>query len=278
MSPRDDAHRRTPTGAAHGRADTVSPTATSADRRPERPAAGRWRRRRRRRQHLHRGPRRRRTATDNTDTDSVGTSRSSRARPRRSWPRPVRAETTFLLVGAATMIAGGIGFRILPRLVNRNVRSPDPQRPQTRLTVHEGPGDSRIERPGPSACACAARSGPPAGARGVDATGVPSWCASRPRAISTTSSAISAAGVSPAKPALSCCCRRSRLARQTGHRPSLTGPRSWRTPVGRTSCALLLPRGGAAVAFAAPTLREMQRFPLHCASFRAVRRAPHDSV
>ncbi|CAM5384724.1 LPXTG cell wall anchor domain-containing protein OS=Streptomyces alboniger OX=132473 GN=CP975_13450 PE=4 SV=1 [Streptomyces alboniger] len=27
------------------------------------------------------------------------------------------AETTFLLIGAATMIAGGIGFRILPRLV-----------------------------------------------------------------------------------------------------------------------------------------------------------------
>ncbi|MEU7734874.1 LPXTG cell wall anchor domain-containing protein, partial [Streptomyces griseus] len=27
------------------------------------------------------------------------------------------AETTFLVIGAATMIAGGIGFRILPRLV-----------------------------------------------------------------------------------------------------------------------------------------------------------------
>ncbi|MFE7213892.1 hypothetical protein ACFU93_28725, partial [Streptomyces sp. NPDC057611] len=27
------------------------------------------------------------------------------------------AETTFLLVGAATMIAGGIGFRFLPRLM-----------------------------------------------------------------------------------------------------------------------------------------------------------------
>ncbi|MFP1626848.1 LPXTG cell wall anchor domain-containing protein [Streptomyces sp. 5K101] len=27
------------------------------------------------------------------------------------------AETTFLLIGAATMIAGGIGFRMLPRLV-----------------------------------------------------------------------------------------------------------------------------------------------------------------
>ncbi|MEZ3178385.1 LPXTG cell wall anchor domain-containing protein, partial [Streptomyces pimonensis] len=26
------------------------------------------------------------------------------------------AETTFLLIGAATMIAGGIGFRVLPRL------------------------------------------------------------------------------------------------------------------------------------------------------------------
>ena len=29
------------------------------------------------------------------------------------------AETTFLLVGAATMIAGGIGFRMMPRLINR---------------------------------------------------------------------------------------------------------------------------------------------------------------
>ncbi|WP_374705468.1 LPXTG cell wall anchor domain-containing protein [Streptomyces sp. AJS327] len=29
------------------------------------------------------------------------------------------AETTFLLVGAATMIAGGIGFRLMPRLVTR---------------------------------------------------------------------------------------------------------------------------------------------------------------
>ena len=28
------------------------------------------------------------------------------------------AETTFLLIGAATMIAGGIGFRMLPRLMN----------------------------------------------------------------------------------------------------------------------------------------------------------------
>ncbi|MER7056201.1 LPXTG cell wall anchor domain-containing protein, partial [Streptomyces sp. NPDC000351] len=28
------------------------------------------------------------------------------------------AQTTFLLVGAATMIAGGIGFRFLPRLMN----------------------------------------------------------------------------------------------------------------------------------------------------------------
>ena len=28
-------------------------------------------------------------------------------------------ETAFLLVGAATMIAGGIGFRLMPRLVSR---------------------------------------------------------------------------------------------------------------------------------------------------------------
>ncbi len=28
-------------------------------------------------------------------------------------------ETTFLLVGAATMIAGGVGFRLMPRLASR---------------------------------------------------------------------------------------------------------------------------------------------------------------
>ncbi|MEV8566569.1 LPXTG cell wall anchor domain-containing protein [Streptomyces sp. NPDC051322] len=28
-------------------------------------------------------------------------------------------ETTFLILGAATMIAGGIGFRMLPRLAGR---------------------------------------------------------------------------------------------------------------------------------------------------------------
>ena len=27
------------------------------------------------------------------------------------------AQTTFLVIGAATMIAGGVGFRLLPRLV-----------------------------------------------------------------------------------------------------------------------------------------------------------------
>ncbi|GHJ27868.1 hypothetical protein TPA0910_23010 [Streptomyces hygroscopicus subsp. sporocinereus] len=73
------------------------------------------------------------------------------------------------------------------------------------------------------------------------------------------------------------CCRRSLLARQTGQRPSLTGL----AQLAQTSLSyvmrFLLPRGGAAVD-TGPTLREMGWFPFHCASFRPVRRAPHDSV
>ncbi|GAA1298669.1 hypothetical protein GCM10009579_78210 [Streptomyces javensis] len=73
------------------------------------------------------------------------------------------------------------------------------------------------------------------------------------------------------------CWRRSLLARQTGQRPSLTGL----AQLAQTSLSyvmrFLLPRGGAAVD-TGPTLREMGWFPFHCASFRPVRRVPHDSV
>ncbi|MFE9819281.1 LPXTG cell wall anchor domain-containing protein, partial [Streptomyces sp. NPDC005773] len=55
---------------------------------------------------------------DNTDTDSVGNQPAEQGKGKDELAETGAAETTFLLVGAATMIAGGIGFRILPRLVN----------------------------------------------------------------------------------------------------------------------------------------------------------------
>ncbi|MGW1551714.1 LPXTG cell wall anchor domain-containing protein, partial [Streptomyces sp. NPDC002346] len=55
---------------------------------------------------------------DNTDTDSVGNQPVEQGKGKDELAETGAAETTFLLVGAATMIAGGIGFRILPRLVN----------------------------------------------------------------------------------------------------------------------------------------------------------------
>ncbi|GAA3623312.1 hypothetical protein GCM10023079_11470 [Streptomyces chitinivorans] len=54
------------------------------------------------------------------DTDSVGTRPISQEKPKEELAETGAAETTFLLVGAATMIAGGIGFRLMPRMVNRN--------------------------------------------------------------------------------------------------------------------------------------------------------------
>ena len=58
------------------------------------------------------------TCADNTDTDSVGNQPVEQGKGKDELAETGAAETTFLLVGAATMIAGGIGFRILPRLVN----------------------------------------------------------------------------------------------------------------------------------------------------------------
>ncbi|WP_234389275.1 LPXTG cell wall anchor domain-containing protein, partial [Streptomyces sp. CS149] len=55
--------------------------------------------------------------TDNTDTDSVGNKPVEQSKGKEELAETGAAETTFLVIGAATMIAGGIGFRILPRLV-----------------------------------------------------------------------------------------------------------------------------------------------------------------
>ncbi|WP_406450681.1 LPXTG cell wall anchor domain-containing protein [Streptomyces sp. NBC_00876] len=57
-------------------------------------------------------------ADNNTDTDSVGNQPAEQGKGKDELAETGAAETTFLLIGAATMIAGGIGFRILPRLVN----------------------------------------------------------------------------------------------------------------------------------------------------------------
>ncbi|MFE7523210.1 LPXTG cell wall anchor domain-containing protein [Streptomyces halstedii] len=57
---------------------------------------------------------------DNTDTDSVGNQPVEQGKGKDELAETGAAETTFLLVGAATMIAGGIGFRILPRLAGGN--------------------------------------------------------------------------------------------------------------------------------------------------------------
>ncbi|MEU3304770.1 hypothetical protein ABZ729_33905, partial [Streptomyces sp. NPDC006678] len=54
---------------------------------------------------------------DNTDTDAAGSKPVEQGQAKEELAETGAAETTFLLIGAATMIAGGIGFRMLPRLV-----------------------------------------------------------------------------------------------------------------------------------------------------------------
>ncbi|HZG04769.1 MAG TPA: LPXTG cell wall anchor domain-containing protein, partial [Streptomyces sp.] len=56
---------------------------------------------------------------DNTDTDAAGTKPISQEKPKEELAETGAAETTFLLIGAATMIAGGVGFRLMPRLAGR---------------------------------------------------------------------------------------------------------------------------------------------------------------
>ncbi|MGW6461715.1 hypothetical protein ACWF94_38255, partial [Streptomyces sp. NPDC055078] len=57
---------------------------------------------------------------DNTDTNNVGSQPVEQGKAKEELAETGAMETTFLLVGAATMIAGGIGFRMLPRLVGGN--------------------------------------------------------------------------------------------------------------------------------------------------------------
>ncbi|GAA2462462.1 hypothetical protein [Streptomyces macrosporus] len=54
-----------------------------------------------------------------TDTDSVGTKPISQEKPKEELAETGAAETTFLLIGAATMIAGGVAFRLMPRMAGR---------------------------------------------------------------------------------------------------------------------------------------------------------------
>ncbi|MEW2067095.1 LPXTG cell wall anchor domain-containing protein [Streptomyces sp. NPDC007346] len=54
---------------------------------------------------------------DNTGPNSVGNQPVEQSKGKEELAETGAAETTFLVIGAATMIAGGIGFRILPRLV-----------------------------------------------------------------------------------------------------------------------------------------------------------------
>ncbi|WP_327236395.1 hypothetical protein [Streptomyces sp. NBC_01317] len=51
------------------------------------------------------------------DTDSLGSQPVQQGEAKEELAETGAFETTFLLIGAATMIAGGIGFRMLPRLV-----------------------------------------------------------------------------------------------------------------------------------------------------------------
>ncbi|KPC75316.1 hypothetical protein ADL35_25205, partial [Streptomyces sp. NRRL WC-3753] len=53
----------------------------------------------------------------NTNPDSAGQQPVAQGKAKEELAETGAAETTFLLIGAATMIAGGIGFRLLPRLV-----------------------------------------------------------------------------------------------------------------------------------------------------------------
>ncbi|KIF69647.1 hypothetical protein HY68_15350 [Streptomyces sp. AcH 505] len=53
---------------------------------------------------------------DNTDTDSVGSKPVQQGAAKDELAETGAGETSFLLIGAAVMIAGGVGFRFLPRM------------------------------------------------------------------------------------------------------------------------------------------------------------------
>ncbi|MGW2204412.1 LPXTG cell wall anchor domain-containing protein [Streptomyces sp. NPDC001774] len=54
---------------------------------------------------------------NNPDTDNAGSQPVEQGKAKEELAETGAAETSFLIIGAATMIAGGIGFRMLPRLV-----------------------------------------------------------------------------------------------------------------------------------------------------------------
>ncbi|MFE0640379.1 LPXTG cell wall anchor domain-containing protein [Streptomyces sp. NPDC058877] len=54
---------------------------------------------------------------DGTKTDQAGSQPVQQGEAKEELAETGAAETSFLVIGAATMIAGGIGFRMLPRLV-----------------------------------------------------------------------------------------------------------------------------------------------------------------
>ncbi|MGW0468425.1 LPXTG cell wall anchor domain-containing protein, partial [Streptomyces sp. NPDC003027] len=54
---------------------------------------------------------------NNPDTNNAGSQPVEQGKAKEELAETGAAETTFLIIGAATMIAGGIGFRMLPRLV-----------------------------------------------------------------------------------------------------------------------------------------------------------------
>jgi hypothetical protein len=56
---------------------------------------------------------------DNTNTDALGATPLQQGEAKEELAETGSGGTTFLLVGAATMIAGGIGFRLMPGLINR---------------------------------------------------------------------------------------------------------------------------------------------------------------
>ncbi|MFH8710798.1 LPXTG cell wall anchor domain-containing protein [Streptomyces zaomyceticus] len=57
------------------------------------------------------------TGNNNTDTNNAGSQPVQQGQAKEELAETGAAETSFLIIGAATMIAGGIGFRMLPRLV-----------------------------------------------------------------------------------------------------------------------------------------------------------------
>ncbi|WP_375540784.1 LPXTG cell wall anchor domain-containing protein [Streptomyces sp. TRM64462] len=56
-------------------------------------------------------------ADNNPGPNNAGSQPVEQGKAKEELAETGAAETEFLLIGAATMIAGGIGFRMLPRLV-----------------------------------------------------------------------------------------------------------------------------------------------------------------